>query len=48
MLTFSPLNRRGLFHKNATREGTVTYEGHARAQGPGIAIMSIHKKRYIF
>ncbi len=28
--------------------GTVTYEGHARAQDPGIAIMCIHKKRYIF
>ncbi len=27
---------------------TETYEGHARAQDPGIAIMRIHKKRYIF
>jgi hypothetical protein len=27
---------------------TVTFEGHARAQDPGIAIMRKHKKRYIF
>ena len=27
---------------------TVTYEGHALAQDPGIAIMRIHKKRSIF
>jgi hypothetical protein len=27
---------------------TVTDEGHARAQDPGIAIMRIHKRRAIF
>jgi hypothetical protein len=27
---------------------TVTYEGHACAYDPGIAIMRIHKKRSIF
>ena len=27
---------------------TVTAEGHAHAHDPGIAIMRMHKKRYIF